>query len=343
MAANDGGCPVDAVIWIITGACNLDCLHCYAYRWRGVRELSLDEKLRIAREIGECGIDYVNISGGEPLITMHTRRVIDVLRDYGVEVTMVSNGTLVNDEWARFLARREVHVFVSVDGPREVHELHRGRGSFDATMRGVARLREAGASYSFVMAVSRLNWRYTPDFVELAVKEGADKPILIPVMPFGKALENNIYIGAREYNEAVIRAAERAAELGVKLHLWCSPFAYISIPPRLHPHVVVGFCRSAPVVDIDPQGNILLCDVLDIVIGSVVGKSLRDAIREAENHPLAREIFAPPRLPEACSTCPLRYSCMGGCFARALALRGGLNNGDPLCPRIAGLSASVKP
>ena len=336
-------CPVDAVIWIITGACNLDCIHCYAYRWRGKPELSLEEKLRIAREIGECGIDYVNISGGEPLITWHTRRVIDVLRDYNVEVTLVSNGTLVTRDWAEYLAKRDVHVFISVDGPREVHDAHRGRGSFDATMRGVRLLREAGVGFSFVMAVSRLNWRYTPDFVELAVKMGAEKPILIPTMPFGKALENNVYVGAREYNEAVRRAAEKAAELGVRLHLWCSPFAYIALPPHLHPYVVVGFCRSAPVVDIDPQGRILLCDVMDIVIGSVVGKSLREAIIEAESHPLVREIFSPSKLPEACSTCPLRYSCMGGCFARAMVLRGGLNNGDPLCPRIASSSASVKP
>ncbi len=336
-------CPVEAVIWIITGACNLNCVHCYAYRWRGKPELSLSEKLRIAREIGECGIDYVNISGGEPLITEHTRRVVEALRDYNVEVTMVSNGTLVDDEWARFLARREVHLFVSLDGPREVHELHRGRGSFEATLRGLKLLRKHGVGFSLVMAVSRLNWRYTPQFVELAVRLGADKPILIPVMPFGKALENNVYVGQREYAEAVRLAAEKASELGVRVHLWCSPFAYIALPPELHAYIVAGFCRSAPVVDIDPQGRILLCDVLDIAIGSVVGKHLREAVMEAEAHPLVREIFAPSKLPEECASCPLRYSCMGGCFARALALRGGLNSGDPLCPRVAASSATVKP
>ncbi len=335
-------CPVDSVIWIITGACNLNCIHCYAYRWRGARELSLEEKMRLVREFSECEIEYVNISGGEPLLHPHTLPVLGAIRDAGIDASIVTNGTVVTPEKARFLARRGVYVFVSLDGPREAHEAHRGRGTYEAVLRGLKLLREAGANYSLVMAVSRLNWRYTPDFVELAVKLGADRPILIPVMPSGRALENQVYIDAWSYMKAVVAAARKAAELGIRLQLWCSPFAHLILPPELREYVTISFCRDAPVIDIDPEGNVLLCDVIDVKLGSVRGKSLREVVEEVENHPLVREILEPRGLPRVCSTCPYGSLCRGGCFARAYALRGGLNAGDPLCPRVALLGGGGK-
>ncbi|AEM39491.1 Radical SAM domain protein [Pyrolobus fumarii 1A] len=328
-------CPVDTAIWIITGVCNLNCLHCYAYRWRGRRELSLEEKMRLVREFSECEIEYVNISGGEPLLHPHTRQVLEGLREAGIETSIVTNGTMINDEWSRLLAKLEVFVFVSLDGPKDVHEMQRGPGTYDRVIKGIERLKKHGVPYALVMAVSKLNWRYTSEFVELAVKLGAERPILIPVMPFGRALENRIYVSTWEYNRAVINAARKARELGVKLQLWCSPFAFMTVPPVNHDDIVVSYCRLAPVVDIDPQGNVLLCDVMDIVLGSVRGKPLREVIEMVERHPLVGEVFEPKGLPEACKKCPYVKLCRGGCFTRALVLRGSLNAGDPLCPRVA--------
>ncbi len=334
-------CLVDSVIWIITGACNLNCKHCYAYKWRGKPELSLEEKLRLVNEFAECNIEYVNISGGEPLIHPHTRIVLDRLADNGIETSIVTNGTLVTRDWSRFLARRGVFVFVSLDGPRHVHDMQRGEGTFDRVVRGVELLREEGVRFATIMAVSRINWRYAREFVDMSIQLGALKPILIPVMPFGKALENKIYVTAREYWYAVISAAERARELGAKLQLWCTPFAYSSIPPELHNVVEVSFCRTAPVIDIDPQGDVLLCDVLDIKLGSVIGRKFREVVENVEQHPLVKKIFMPPSLPEECS-CPYSRLCRGGCFARALFQYGDLNAGDPLCPLRTSLKMQAK-
>ncbi len=336
------GCPVDSVIWIITGICNLNCKHCYAYKWRGKPELPLDEKLRLVREFAECNIEYVNISGGEPIMHPHTRRILEELSNYGIETSIVTNGTLLTREWSRFLAKHNIFVFVSLDGPKHVHDLQRGRGTYERVVEGLSLLREEGAAFATIMAVSKLNWRYTREFVDLSVQLGSTRPILIPVMPFGKALENRIYIDAKEYWQAVLSAASRAKELGVKLQLWCSPFAYSALPPSLRDVVEISFCRTAPVIDIDPQGNVLLCDVMDIKLDNVVGKKLREVVERVENHPLVREIFAPKDLPPQCRECPYSWQCRGGCFARALFKYGSLNAGDPLCPLRSGLVAASK-
>ena len=41
-----------------------------------------------------------------------------------VEHTIQTNATLIDDEWARFLADDDVLVGVSVDGPRQLHDAY---------------------------------------------------------------------------------------------------------------------------------------------------------------------------------------------------------------------------
>ena len=99
-----------------------------------------------------------------------------------------------------------------------------------------------------------------------------------------------------------------------------------------------SFCRSLDIADIDPSGRLLLCDVTDVVIASVgEAGSFAEAWRRHSRSPVVADVVSPARLPATCETCILRNACRGGCFARALTLKGDLNAGDPLCPRVAGL------
>jgi len=320
------------LIWIFTGACNLSCKHCYAYRFRGSAELSLGDKLRLAREAGELGVEYVNLSGGEPLTHPHLAPVLEELYEYGVEKSVVTNATMVGGEILRLLSRTETYPIVSLDGPREVHESVRGPGTYDAALRGLRLLRDRVGGVSVVAAVGKLNsWR-VHEVVDVAADEGADGVALIPVMPSGRARETGVSVGAREYLSAVLKAAERARERGIHLSLWCTPWA-----PLLRLGLRSWFCRTAVGVDVAPSGDVLLCDVLDFATSSVRGRSLSEAYREAVSHPLTELVTRPPRLPEPCASCPLAGSCRGGCFARAYLLKGDFNAGDPLCPRVAQL------
>ncbi|ABM80128.1 radical SAM/SPASM domain-containing protein [Hyperthermus butylicus] len=318
------------VIWVFTAACNLDCIHCYVARWRGLRELSLEEKLRLVREIAELGVEHVGLTGGEPLIHPHFPRLAREIVDHGMTYHVVTNATMVRREAAEMLARHEAHAIVSVDGPPEIHDRMRGPGAFRMLEKGVATLREAGVEYSSVMAVSRLNYRHAAEAVEAAYRLGAVEAALIPVMPVGRAREARVYVGIEEYRVAVKAAAARAEELGLPLSLWCTPFA----PLLTRRRVYYWSCRLSPTIDIDPAGRLLLCDVLDIVVADASRQGLRKAVEEYERHPLVKLVENPPRLPEPCQRCMLRGSCRGGCYARALLLRGDLNAGDPLCPLI---------
>jgi len=323
---------LECVIWLFTGACNLSCEHCYAYRFRGAAELSLREKLRLAKEAGELGVEYVNLSGGEPLAHPHLAPILEALHECGVEKSVVTNATLVNDRVLELLSRTETYPIVSLDGPREVHERVRGPGTYEAAIRGLKLLLERVGAASVVAAVSKLNHGRVHEVADIAADAGVDGVALIPVMPAGRARETGVSVEAGEYLGAVLRAAERARERGIRLSLWCTPWA-----PILRLGLRSWFCRVANVIDIAPSGDTLLCDVLDFTTSSVRGKSLSEAYREALNHPLIKLVAQPPRLPEPCASCPLAGSCRGGCFARAFLVKGDFNAGDPLCPKVAQL------
>ncbi len=323
---------LEYLIWIFTGACNLACQHCYAWRFRGLPELGLEERLRLVDEAVEMGVEYVNLAGGEPLLHPHTPPVLERLGDHGVEKSVVTNATSVSEEVARVLARTETEVMVSIDGPRDAHDAVRGAGSFERTLRGIEVLKRHVGQVAAVFTVSPLNWRRAGETIDLLASLGIEAAAVLPAMPSGRARETGAFIGPREYLSALLEAGRRAGELGVRLSAWCTPWA-----PLVRGLERVGswFCRGARGVDLDPAGGVLLCDVLDFRLSSARGAGLREAVRKARGHPLSRLVARPPRLPEACAQCPLSPLCRGGCYARAYLLRGDLNAGDPLCPRVS--------
>ena len=85
--------------------------------------------------------------GGEPMLREidFFRRSVALANKYrrpGLRVlhTIQTNGTLIDDEWARFFKQNGYLVGVSIDGPREMHDAFRvtkgGEGSFDDVIRG---------------------------------------------------------------------------------------------------------------------------------------------------------------------------------------------------------------
>lgn len=323
------------VVWLITATCNLNCLHCYARRLAGLSELALGEKLALVKEIGQAGVSYVNISGGEPLLHPHLGPILEGLRDYGIEMSVVTNATAVRDDVLRLLARTETSVIVSLDGPQQVHDRLRGKGSHAKAIEGLRAIVSHVQDVSIVIAVFE-EGQHVEGAMETAAMIGVRHAALIPVMPFGRASETGLAVSPRAYLDALLRAKRKTDELGISLSAWCTP--WLPIVGRLYG---VGYwtCRDPAGLDVDPAGNVLLCDVLDVIVSSVRGRGVIQAFSEMLGHPLVRRIVRPHSPPAPCKGCHHYARCRGGCFARAIATYGDPNAGDPLCPRVAGILA----
>jgi uncharacterized protein len=155
------------LVLMLTYSCNLACRYCYEEREEGCvppvegggapLEMS-PESLRgsVGFLLDQCGENRkvsIVLFGGEPLLrfpllraAVHEARAMAKARGKEVSFSLTTNGTLVTREIARFLKENGVSVCVSIDGPREAHDVNRpyasGRGSYDDVERGIAHLME---------------------------------------------------------------------------------------------------------------------------------------------------------------------------------------------------------
>jgi SynChlorMet cassette radical SAM/SPASM protein ScmE len=126
----------------ITARCNLRCRYCYFFNNPAVeyRDLPADEWLKFFDELGSLGVMKLTLAGGEPFIREDLPVLLEGIVRNRMRFSFLSNGALIGDEIAAFLAGtgRCEYVQVSVDGScAKVHDSCRGQGSFDGAIRGI--------------------------------------------------------------------------------------------------------------------------------------------------------------------------------------------------------------
>lgn len=96
--------PISGTIEI-TARCNLSCSHCYIPREvPDHRDLSTDQWFRILEQLAEAGCLWLGITGGEPLLRSDFRSIYKRARKLGFLITLLTNGTLLDEETIDLLA-----------------------------------------------------------------------------------------------------------------------------------------------------------------------------------------------------------------------------------------------
>jgi uncharacterized protein len=151
-----------------TSFCNIDCRYCYLpqrSRIAIMSEATLEATFRQILGSAHAGSRLLVVwSLGEPLsVPISFYEVAFAIAEkYRAPGTAVghhfqTNGTLLNDEWCRFIKENGVAIGVSIDGPRELHDANRktrgGRGTFDQTMRGIGLLQRHEIDFGVISVV----------------------------------------------------------------------------------------------------------------------------------------------------------------------------------------------
>lgn len=125
------------------------------------------------------------------------RRVVELQNHYAgarrIDNSIQTNGTLLTDEWCRFLKENGWLVGVSIDGPKEVHDSFRtdvsDGGSFDRVMEGIRLMQAHGVEWNALAVVNSLNVGCPEEFYDffksvgcryLQFTPGAAKPTVSP-------------------------------------------------------------------------------------------------------------------------------------------------------------------
>ncbi|MFC1835779.1 radical SAM protein [Thermodesulfobacteriota bacterium] len=146
----------------ITHKCNLKCSHCPYWRRTGT-ELDYIGAVSTLTRLRKMGVKILILEGGEPLLWRDGRKTIrDVAfkaRDMFPCVCVTTNGTI---PWGDLPFDR---VWVSLDGPRSVHDEIRGDGIFD---RVLTNLEREGKGRAFISTtISKTNAHSIPELLTI--------------------------------------------------------------------------------------------------------------------------------------------------------------------------------
>ena len=155
-------------------ACNLDCEYCFYLEKQALfaagGQYRMPENVLSAFIAGYISSQPAPVvefvwQGGEPTLLGidFFRRVIEFQKPFAkgrtITNSLQTNGTLLTDEWCRFLKRHNFLVGISLDGPKEIHDRYRkdrkGRGTFEQAMRGLKLLQKHKVEHNVLACVAR--------------------------------------------------------------------------------------------------------------------------------------------------------------------------------------------
>lgn len=142
--------PVGSRLWLYTNFdCNLHCDYCCVRSSPSAprRELGLARVQQIAREAAELGVKEIFVTGGEPFLLENIGEIL-VACAAAAPTTVLTNGMLFTGRRAeslRALPRDRIVLQISLDSATpELHDLHRGPGTWARTREGIKRARSLG-------------------------------------------------------------------------------------------------------------------------------------------------------------------------------------------------------
>lgn len=182
--------------------CNLACAYCYylgkenLYPGSKIFRMSddlLEEYIIQHIEASPSEIIRFSWHGGEPTIlgVDFFEKVAALQRKHRPAGRLIANGiqtngTLLDKEWACFLAAESFAVGISLDGPQEMHDRHRmtrsGQPSFERTLRGYELLREHGVATDILCVVSADNVKFPLSIYRFFRQIGAAYVTFLPLV-----------------------------------------------------------------------------------------------------------------------------------------------------------------
>ena len=153
----------------ITGMCTLKCAYCYAHKAPKVFVPLVDVR-RIADELVFLGLFSISIEGGEPLLHSHWFDIAEIFVRSGIEVAILTNGTICDDETIKSLldlSKRpgSFSLQVSLDSVRpQINNLTRGKSS--EVYENIHRMVDAGLDLTIATVVHSVNMPFVFEILE---------------------------------------------------------------------------------------------------------------------------------------------------------------------------------
>ena len=182
MKAQQKGVPINGSMELLP-LCNLNCNMCYVRLTRAEMEKqgrmrTGAEWLELGRQMAKAGTLFLLLTGGEPLLHPDFKEIYLGLRKMGLILTINTNGTLIDEEWADFFAKnkpRRINITLYGADGDAYESLCHYRGGFDRVVNAVKMLRQRDVDVKFGGSITPENIKDIPQMLKIA--EELDAPL----------------------------------------------------------------------------------------------------------------------------------------------------------------------
>jgi len=334
------------VIWEVTQACDLACVHCRASAQseRSPAELSTEQGYRLLDEIRSFGEPLMVFTGGDPLKRPDLYELIRYSVKIGLRTNVTPSATplLTAEAIEGFQAAGIARMAISLDGPdAATHDEFRGiPGTFDRAMFALRHARDIGLDTQLQTTVTRRNMGRLPEVAEIAKEVRTRMWSLFFLIVTGRAEEGDDLL-APEYEQVFefMYELSKTAPFGVKTTEAMHYRRYVAQRIKAehgvteNPNAKGVAWRTAGVSDgkgfvfVSHTGEIFPSGFFPVSGGNVLEDSLTDVYRNSDLFLTLRDTS---QRHGKCGICEYRNIC-GGSRSRAYALTGDFLAEDPRC------------
>lgn len=332
------------VIWEMTQACDLNCVHCRADARpkRHPLELSTAEAFHLIDEVAEMRVPLFVLTGGDPLKRPDILPIVQYACRQGVRTSLTPSATPLLTRDAVFQLKRSglMRLALSLDGSTaELHDGFRGvAGSYKQTLDAVGWCHEAGLPVQINTTVSRYNLTDLDNMIELLAALRVVLWSVFFLVPTGRAqLAQRLNPDEHEQVFAKLYAASRKVKFHIKTTEGQHYRRYVlqqkarETEGRTEEELIMraprGVNDGKGFVFVSHTGEVYPSGFLPLPAGNVLWEPLAEIYRNA---PLFLSLRDSSQLKGKCGRCKFKDVC-GGSRARAYAVSKDPLAEEPCC------------
>ena len=297
----------------ITNTCNLKCSHCYHANHINKDAISLDDWFEILEQYKNLTNKLLLkpsfiICGGEPLLSTKFKPLVQKIKTMwpSVPISVLTNGTLLNEKNITFLQKHDIEIQVSLDGPssRE-HDLKRGEGNFDKSISGIKVALDKDMRVHILAILSKNSSEWVGDFFKMASELRVYSMNFTRFIPMGNGRkmvsdEQDQPLAGIELRDAYISILKNSKIFGVSTNTNKPLFCLID--KSLGSHSKFGFQGLI----IDFKGNLKVSSRTDFILGNALKEGLENLFLK---HPLLKRLRKSNI--QGCGKCEFLTQCGG--------------------------------
>ncbi len=319
--------------------CNLKCAYCFASQgdFAGTKCMMTQEVAKKALDFliansGSRKILEVDLFGGEPLMNWPLVKWIagyvrEIEKESGkkINLTITTNGVLLNEDKAKFINENFYNAVLSLDGRRKVNDTMRkflnDTGSYDVIVPKFQNFvkNRNGASYYLRGTFTRLNLDFDEDVLDIASK-GFREISVEPVVS-----DKGMPYSLREEDlPEILESYDRLADVMCENIGKDDSFNFFHYAMDLDNgpcllKLISGCGAGSEYFSVTPEGDIYPCHQF---VGQDEFK-LGNILEGMDKVPFRRDFFDCNVLSKPdCTDCWAKYYCSGGCHANAYSQNG---------------------